>query len=239
MSKLAEAIQEQTDNALNDVRETFRRAIESERARIIQDEKDRQEAEKARIEAEKPDAFDAIDIFDTIEEPTFKPYIAPPRVEIKITDDIRALIAEQVAAAIAQIPQPKPETKIIKETIKMPEKVIVKEMIDNSAQILKEAEKRIKKEIDALDKSGRFGPIVVPSPIADQNGNAGKFLTTNGSTTKWATVTATGGGSSPDAYTANNVTTTRTFDATLTSLDEIANVLGSLITSLQGAGIIQ
>lgn len=190
-------------------------------------------------ETPKADIFDSLDVFDIIDANSFKPYVSPPRVEIKITDEIRALIADQVAAALAKIPQPKPETKIIEKTINMPTKVVVKEMIDKSAEILIEAEKRIKKEIDALDKSGRFGPIVVPSPIADQNGNGGKFLTTNGSITKWATVTATGGGSSSDAYTANNVTTTRTYDATNTSLDELASVLGSLITSLKGAGIIQ
>lgn len=221
-NKLAEAIQEQVNEAIDEIKTNAQRAIDEE---------------KARKEAEKPDVFDGLDLFDTIDEPTFKPYIAPPRVEVKITDEIRALIADQVAAAIDKIPQPKAETKIIKETINNPTKVIVKELVDNTAEILKKVEKKLKKEIDDLDKSGRFGPIVVPSPIADQNGNGGKYLTTNGRLTRWATVT--GGSSSSDAYTANNVVTTRTFDATLTSLDELAAVVGSLIKSLQGAGIIQ
>lgn len=191
-----------------------------------------------------PDVFDTIelDIFDTLETDRFQPYVAPPRVEVKITDEIRALIAEQVAAGVAHAMKgmkPTIETKVIEKTINNPTKVIVKELIDNSAEILKEAEKRIKKEIDALDKSGRFGPIVVPSPIADQSGHGGQVLSTDGNKTKWITAASGSGGSSSDAYTVNNGNTLRTYNATDTSLDEIARVLGSLIASLQGAGIIQ
>lgn len=181
------------------------------------------------------------DIFDTIELDVLKPYVAPPRVEVQLTDEIRAVIRAQVAAEVAAAARDmKPETKIIEKTIKMPEKVVVKELIDNSAEVIKGYEKRIKAALDEYEKSGRgMYPVVVPSPIADQNGNAGKVLSTNGANTKWIANTGGGGGTSPDAYTANNVTTTRTFDATLTSLDELASVLGSLIKSLQGAGIIQ
>jgi hypothetical protein len=180
------------------------------------------------------------DIFDKIELDVLKPYVAPPRVEVQLTDEIRAIIRAQVAAEVAEAAKTlKPETKIIEKTIKMPEKVVVKEFVDKSAEILREAEKRIKKEIDALDKSGRFGPIVVPSAIPNQSGQGGKILSTDGSNAKWITNPGGGGGSSSDVYVPNNVTTVRTFDATLTSLDEIANVIGSLIQSLQGAGIIK
>lgn len=193
-NKLAEAIQEQIDNALSEVRQSSRQAIEDERDRLAEEERARQEEEKARKEANKPDLFDSLDIFDTIEDPHFKPYVAPPRVEVQITDEIRALIAEQVAAGVARaVKGLKPETRIIEKTIKMPEKVIVKELVDNTAEILKKVETKLRKEIDDLDKSGRFGPIVVPSPIADQNGNGGKVLSTNGANTKW--ITAPSGGS--------------------------------------------
>jgi len=40
------------------------------------------------------------------------------------------------------------------------------------------------------------------------------------------------------AYTPSNVTTDRTYDANATSIDEIADVLGTLITDLQSAGVI-
>lgn len=186
------------------------------------------------------DAFDALDVFDSLEENRLKSYVAPPRVEVKITDEIKAIIRAQILSEIAVLSKglkPKIETKIIEKTIKMPEKTIIKELVDNSAQIIKEADKKIKKALDEYEKSGRgMYPVVVPGPIADQTGNGGKVLSTDGRQTKWIAST---GSTSPDVYTPSNVTTTRTFDATLTSLDELANVLGSLIASLKGAGIVQ
>lgn len=44
---------------------------------------------------------------------------------------------------------------------------------------------------------------------------------------------------SNDSYSVSNLTTLRTYDAASVSLDELARVLGSLIDSLQGTGIIQ
>lgn len=41
-----------------------------------------------------------------------------------------------------------------------------------------------------------------------------------------------------ETYTATNVTVTRTFDANATSIDEIADVLGTLLQDLRAAGII-
>lgn len=43
---------------------------------------------------------------------------------------------------------------------------------------------------------------------------------------------------SPSAYTPTNVTTDRTFDANATTLDEIADTLGTLIADLQAQGLI-
>ena|SRR5882672_7847148 len=188
------------------------------------------------------DKFDAIDVFDNFEETKLKPYIAPPRVEVKLTDEIRALLRAQLMTELAVLKKelkPKLETKIIEKTINNPTKVIVKELIDNSATIIKEAENKIKKALDEYEKSGRgMYPVVVPNSIADQTGNGGKVLSTDGRNTKW--ITGGGGGNvSTDVYTPTNVTITRSFDATLTSLDEISSVLGSLIKSLQSAGIVQ
>lgn len=44
---------------------------------------------------------------------------------------------------------------------------------------------------------------------------------------------------SPDAYTTANVTTTRALDPTTSTIDDLYNVLASLIVSLKGAGILQ
>jgi hypothetical protein len=42
----------------------------------------------------------------------------------------------------------------------------------------------------------------------------------------------------PAAYTPTNVTTDRSFDANSTTLDEIADVLGTLIADLQTMGLV-
>lgn len=45
-------------------------------------------------------------------------------------------------------------------------------------------------------------------------------------------------GSSPPVYTVTNATTDRTYDANATTLDEIADVLGTLIADLKAAKIL-
>ena len=42
-----------------------------------------------------------------------------------------------------------------------------------------------------------------------------------------------------DAYTPSNVSDLKTFDASSATLDNVRNVLGSLILTLQGSGIIR
>ena len=42
----------------------------------------------------------------------------------------------------------------------------------------------------------------------------------------------------PAAYTPTNVSTDRAYDADVTSVDELADVLGTLIADLQVAGVI-
>lgn len=42
-----------------------------------------------------------------------------------------------------------------------------------------------------------------------------------------------------DTYTVDNVTTDRTFDANATTTDELADVLGTLITDLRDKGILK
>lgn len=68
-----------------------------------------------------------------------------------------------------------------------------------------------------------------------------------GSTTGNVTIAQSGGkvgfyGVTPVSrsatYTASNVSTDRSFDANSTSLDELADVLGTLITDLKAVGII-
>lgn len=189
------------------------------------------------------DSLDIIDSLDLVEKDSFSPYKAPPKVSLILTDEIRGLIISEVGKVIKEQldtlkndlkPLPNEPSKIIETKIIQTEKIIKE--ID-----LGLLEKTIQEKINKYTKSEEerwknIAPIVVPNGIANMEGHGGQVLSTDGRITKWIKQT---GGQSPDAYIANNVTTTRSYDATLTSLDELASVLGSLIQSLQGAGIIQ
>lgn len=183
------------------------------------------------------------DVFDGIEENRLTPYVAPPRIDVQLNADIKKKIKDLINVELAKLPkEKKPETKIIEKTINNPTKVIIKEkeVIDNTKEVIKAYEEKIKKSFEDYEKSGRgMYPIVVPSPIANQTGNGGKVLSTDGNITKWITASSSSGSVSTDVYTPTNVITTRSFDANNTSLDQLADVLGSLIASLQSAGIIQ
>jgi hypothetical protein len=64
--------------------------------------------------------------------------------------------------------------------------------------------------------------------------NVGKFRH-NGSTLGFYGATPVAKSS---AYTPSNVTTDRSYDANATTLDEVADVLGTLIADLQNVGLI-
>lgn len=75
------------------------------------------------------------------------------------------------------------------------------------------------------------------APTSPVNGDewtttTGSFVQINGTTKTYVTV------SSPATYTPSNVTTDRAFDANATTLDEVADVLGTLIADLKLTGII-
>jgi hypothetical protein len=42
----------------------------------------------------------------------------------------------------------------------------------------------------------------------------------------------------PSAYTTSNVTTDRAYDANATTLDEVADVLGTLLADLKSLGLV-
>lgn len=194
------------------------------------------------------DIFDKIelDIFDSIpDELKLKEYKEPQKVSVFMTDEIRnlikseirSLLKEAVADAVKGIKPHTIETKVVEriqeKTIKTPERVIIQDKLDDK-ELNKKIDQMIKKEADK-----RFD-LFIPAPpiIPNMSGSSGKVLSTDGNQLRWV-VAPSGGSTSPDAYAVSNLTTDRTFDADDTSLDELADVLGSLITSLQGAGIIQ
>jgi ribosome-associated translation inhibitor RaiA len=196
------------------------------------------------------DVFDRIelDIFDRIDAPKLKEYVAPPKVSVSLSDEIRDMIKSEIGrlikdAVMDAVKDIKPRTvetktveRVVEKSIPTPQKVIIKDKLDDQ-DLHKAIEKKIKKALDD------HGPMFVPAPPVIPNWADkadGVVLSKKASQLVWVTPTAGGGGgTSSDVYTPSNVTTTQSFDANNTSLDEIADVIGSLIVSLQGAGIIQ
>lgn len=196
----------------------------------------------------RQDIFDTVnlDIFDSIpDELRLKEYKEPQKVSVFLTDEIRNLIKSEIRAmlkeavtdAVKGIKPHTVETKVIErvqeKTIKTPEKVIIRDRLDDK-ELNSKIDSMIKKEADK-----RFD-LFIPAPpiIPNMSDKSGKVLSNDGNQLRWIVPTS-GGSTSTDAYTVSNVTTDRTYDANDTSLDELADVLGSLIASLQGAGIIQ
>ena len=177
------------------------------------------------------------DIFDLISPDTkLKPFTHPERKPLNETD-----VMAMVQGAIDQIPKPKAIEKIV-------EKQIIKEVKDTKQYVEMKVVEELKKQIEELKNELKKNNSAYPMQgwgfrtgkiIPSLSGNQGKYLRVSGNKIVWDTVTASGGGSSSDVYTTNNVTTTRTLDPTTSTIDDLYNFVGSLIQSLQGAGIVQ
>lgn len=128
---------------------------------------------------------------------------------------IEKTIVEKIAPRIEK------ETTVVKEIDEETKKTIVD---------LADEVKRIKQYLMAIGGSGVIG---IPNP----EGNNGKTLQVEKNQAKWVTASSSGGSgfSLPD-YTLSNITTDRAFDADNTSLDELADVLGTLINDLSTGG---
>lgn len=143
----------------------------------------------------------------------------------------KQLTAEQISElVISQITKHPPQ--IIKKTIK--QEIIkpietIRETIKEDGKLKKQLDD-LKEELNLLRQAflvGGSGVIGLPT----LEGNNGKILQVVNNRPTWAT--SSSGGLS-QTYTVSNVTTTRTFDASNTSLNELANVLGTLIADLKG-----
>lgn len=134
-------------------------------------------------------------------------------------------------------PRPPAPPQIIKE---------VRVEVQSSDKVVAE----LKKKIEELEKKIEDQPKNPALPmntwgfrtgkvIPSLSGKTGKYLRANGSKMEWASIE--GGGTSSDAYSVSNFTTDRTLDGAdgQYTLDELKDLVCSLITSLQGAGVIQ
>lgn len=193
------------------------------------------------------DIFDEVevDVFDLVEPGKLKSYKNPPKISIALSEEIRALIKSEIGAILKEavseaVKGIKPRTvetkvieRIVEKSIPTPEKIIIKEKLDDG---------KLQKQIDEKIRKASDEHFFVPAPpiIPNWSDKAdGVVLSKAGSQLTWVPQTGGGGGTSPDVYTPTNVTTRTSFDANDTSLDELADVVGSLIESLQEAGTIQ
>lgn len=188
------------------------------------------------------DNLDDKDIFDSIDDKfIFSDYVNSDKTDVFNSEEMAYLVKQEVSKAVKsiKIPEKVIEKQIIKEVTHKDTKKYVEE---KNLEALKEEVKRLKELNDEVNRQLQFlamshggsGVIGLPNP----DGNGGKTLqVVNG---QWKPVTAsTGGGSSPDAYTVLNGNTLRTFDVSNSTIDELYRFVGSLVVTLQGAGIIQ
>jgi hypothetical protein len=163
VDKLAEAVLERINDAVEKIVEESAAVAAEERVRRV-------EAAAEAAEAAK-DTFDKIelDIFDQLDTLKLKEYVAPPKVAVSLSDEIRELIKAEIASLIKEavaeeVKGIKPRTietktieRVVEKSIPTPEKVIIKEKLDE-AELQKTISRKIKK---ALDETG---PLFVPAP---------------------------------------------------------------------------
>lgn len=193
------------------------------------------------------DIFDQIslDIFDQIDLPRMlKNYVPPPQIQVKLSEEIRnmiraeigTLLKEEVRKTVSEIKPHTVETKTVERVVEKPvEKTIIKEVVDE-IRLKKTIEESIKKAKEDLEKDGKLDLFIpAPIPLPNMEGQSGKVLSNDGRNARWI---ASAAGSS-ESYTTSNGTTQRTLDADDTSLDELADVVASLIEDFKTAGLLQ
>lgn len=186
------------------------------------------------------DAFDDIpDAFGDVELPPEEKILYSPRMSELIEATVKARVEEEVKKAVAAIklPEPKePKEQIIKEVrVEVPAKdtreLVEKSALDAALKKIAELEKEGKETRRIAETPpfmpGGSGVIGIPPP----EGNEGKTLKVSGNKAAWIASTGSGGGSL-SGYTVDNHNELKTFDVNDTSLDEVARILGSIITDL-------
>lgn len=171
----------------------------------------------------------------------FKAKIVKGKEEMKPEILDARKVVDIVLAELKKIPKQKPLEKIIEKQIikeiaplikeeKFDMKIIdnLKEEIKKLSEIVKEQQKII--QFDMANRGGA-GVIGIPPP----EGNESKVLTVSGNRAQWK---AASSGSTGQVYTTSNVTTKRNLDPTMSTVDDLYNVLASLIVDLRSAGIL-
>jgi len=135
---------------------------------------------------------------------------------------------ETIPAKVVEVQKPIPPTKDYADLAQIEELRKEIEELKKIIEDLKKVPVSRPQFVGSIGAGGRFPRMA---------GHTGEFLSTDGNMAYWTPQTA--GGTSSEVYTTSNVTTHRDLNADSTSLNQLADVLASLIVDLQGAGILQ
>ena len=177
----------------------------------------------------------------------------------KVAEEMKAfkskLVEELTLFLKKEITKIKPNTRVIERVIQSPkmevikpepqkviEKTIVREkQIDVSKFVDISKLEELKKLIDGLKEQIRKEPDVkvVGDMLPNYSGSSGKVLSNDGNQLKWVTAASGSASGSSEVYSVSNVTTRRTLDADDTSLDELSDLVCTLIQDFQAVGLVQ
>lgn len=190
---------------------------------------------KLKLFDPKKDAFDEIeDAFSGVE--------LPPDEKIMHSPAFKEMIEKAVQKAVAAIklpeapPAPPKETireirvEAPKDTRKLVEQSALDAALKKIADLEKELEETDRRARSPIVLPGGSGVIGIPDPGQATDGHVLTIET--GSDGKKAKFKASSGGSGLSGYSVSNGTTDRTFDANDTSLDELADIVATIISDL-------
>ncbi len=177
------------------------------------------------LESKQNDIFSKVDRELT---PAIKSYVKSHGLT---KEDVRDLIREEIQKAFSSF---KPPERVIEKTIvkELPKETILKETVKEirNEDGLKEEVESLKKRLSAIgDQFGGSGVLGIPKP----SGQDGKVLTAEAGKAKWKTASGSGG-LTAGTYTVSNPSTDRSIDLSSFTLDELAAVVGTLISDLGG-----
>lgn len=228
--------------------EGFKKKLEVLLSEKPDDEFDRIEREEQALENIKEELESVLTRFDHSDRNAQISHIVEEvksfvRDELKKIKPVQHVIERQVEQVIKHVDVPvhleprvvQAPPQIVKEVrVEVPatdkRALVEKSDLDKALKKIEELEERLK-ETDRIARApmvfGGSGVIGIPPP----EGNEGKTLKVSGNKAVWTTVTG-GGGASISGYTVNDATTLKTLPADA-SIDELRQVLGTLLTELQ------
>jgi hypothetical protein len=148
--------------------------------------------------------------------------------------EILSLIRAELAKVKPQIINRIVERVEIKEPPKEKKTFAEESTVQGLKARIEELQKKMKEVENKADNPivvGGPGVIGIPAP---ETGSESDVLTVVNRKAKWKAATAGSGGLTAGTYSVSNPTTDRTFDADDTSLDELADIVGTLISDLGG-----